>query len=156
MSPGDSTVLFRAVPPQSRFTPQEKRVLKQFVGTLTERVGEGRPFTCLITGDNELRRLNWHFRKRDYATDVLSFPGAPGSVDLGDIAISAERAQAQATTHGHSRLDELRILMLHGILHLTGMDHETDKGQMARAENVLRREFGLPDGLIARASPSSR
>ena len=71
---------------------------------------------------------------------------------LGEIAISADRAAEQAREFGHSRLDEIRILMLHGVLHLLGMDHETDRGRMARAEARWRRKLDLPTGLIARAS----
>jgi probable rRNA maturation factor len=129
--------------------------VKNFASTLSERVADGRQFTCVVTGDDELRRLNQIFRNSDYATDVLSFPPAAEGGELGDIAISAERAEAQAVARGHSRLDEIRILMLHGVLHLAGMDHETDKGEMARTESILRTEFGLPEGLIARASGSS-
>jgi probable rRNA maturation factor len=69
---------------------------------------------------------------------------------LGEIAISVERAEAQARSFGHSRLDEIRILMLHGLLHLSGMDHENDRGEMARAEAHWRAQFGLPETLIAR------
>jgi len=71
---------------------------------------------------------------------------------LGDLIISAERAQAQALKFGHNRLDEIRILMLHGILHLTGMDHENDSSEMERAERKWRVDLKLPASLIARAS----
>ncbi len=87
----------------------------------------------------------------DYATDVLSFPSA-GNGDLGELAISAERAAVQAEHFGHSRLDEIRVLMLHGVLHLTGLDHERDRGKMARAEGRWRTEFQLPGTLIARTA----
>lgn len=103
--------------------------------------------TCLITTDAELQRLNREFRAKDYATDVLSFPSAAQG---GEIAISWDRAQAQAAEMGHSVDDELRILMLHGALHLMGMDHETDRGQMGRAEARWRKRLGLPVGLIER------
>jgi probable rRNA maturation factor len=73
---------------------------------------------------------------------------------LGDVAISAQRAEAQAREFGHSLMDEIRILMLHGILHLTGMDHQRDQGEMARAEQKLRREFKLAATLISRAQRS--
>jgi probable rRNA maturation factor len=100
--------------------------------------------TCLITTDKELRSLNRKFRGKDYATDVLSFPAE-------DIAISFDRAAAQAAERGHTVEDELRILILHGLLHLAGMDHETDAGAMARAEVKWRKRLGLPTGLIERA-----
>jgi probable rRNA maturation factor len=69
---------------------------------------------------------------------------------LGDLAISAARARAQAREFGHSTEDEVRLLMLHGVLHLLGMDHETDRGQMARAEKRWRKALGLANGLIER------
>jgi len=116
------------------------------------RIGQGRAFCCLVTNDEELRRLNWEFLKHDYPTDVLSFPSAGHGGELGELAISIERAEAQARQHEHALLDELRVLMLHGVLHLSGMDHERDHGEMARAERKLRKEFGLPNSLIARAS----
>src|SRR5258707_172288 len=90
------------------------------------------------------------FLGHDYPTDVLSFP-SDGIIVLGDLAISAARAAAQARALGHSQLEEIRILMLHGVLHLVGMDHETDRGRMARAETRWRKKLNLPPGLIARA-----
>ena len=73
--------------------------------------------------------------------------------DLGDIAISLQRARAQAARYGHAIEKEIRILMLHGVLHLIGHDHESDSGRMARAEKRWRRALGLPGGLIERVSP---
>ncbi len=85
------------------------------------------------------------FRGKDYPTDVLSFPGrrSPAAI-LGDIAISFQRARAQARQFGHSTENEVRILMLHGLLHLLGMDHETDGGRMARAESAGARAWACP------------
>jgi probable rRNA maturation factor len=80
----------------------------------------------------------------------LSFPGSGDY--LGDIAISMARARAQARRYGHALEDEIRILMLHGVLHLRGMNHESDSGEMARSELRWRRKFGLPTGLIERAA----
>lgn len=125
--------------------------LDKFAETLRCRVAKGRVFHCLITGDAELRRLNQQFLGKDYATDVLSFPaGAPDY--LGDLAISLGRARVQAGEHGHDAETEVRILMLHGVLHLLGMDHESDSGEMARAEKKWRKTLGLPNGLIERAA----
>jgi len=107
--------------------------------------------TCVITTDEHLRELNRRFRGRDRATDVLSFPTSDSN-GAGEIAISCERAIVQAAEHGHSVQDELRILILHGVLHLSGMDHETDNGEMARAEAQLRKRYGLPTGLIERTA----
>lgn len=118
---------------------------------MSERVGQSRAFCCLVTSDEELRRLNREFLNQDYPTDVLSFPAAEEGGELGELAISIERADAQARQYEHALLDELRVLMLHGVLHLRGMDHERDRGEMARAERKLRKELGLPNGLIARA-----
>jgi len=151
MSPGDSTVLFKALPVQFRLTSPEKRLLSNFSKTLSQDVAGGLPFTSLITNDRELQQLNKQFLGHDYPTDVLSFPSAmPGH--LGELAISVERADAQAKSFGHSRVDELRVLMLHGLLHLAGMDHETDRGTMSRAEKKWRSYFDLPPTLIARTS----
>jgi probable rRNA maturation factor len=124
--------------------------LRRFLGELTRRVTRGRAIACRITNDAELRRLNKLYRRQDHATDVLSFPAAAGNGVAGDLAISLGRARAQAAEHGHSLGDELRILMLHGALHLAGLDHEKDAGEMARAEARWRRRFGLPGGLIER------
>jgi probable rRNA maturation factor len=121
--------------------------LREFLADLAGRAAPGRPVTCLITTDRELRALNRKFRNKDYATDVLSFPGEPG-----EIAVSLDRAAAQAAEHGHSLEEEIRILMLHGMLHLTGMDHETDRGEMARAEARWRKRLGLPPALVERAA----
>lgn len=135
--------------------------LREFLTDLTRQVAPGRSVTCLITTDRELRELNRKFRRKDYATDVLSFAGEPSSEpssepslepSLGEIAISLDRAAAQAAEYGHSIEEELRILILHAILHLNGMDHETDSGGMARAEARWRRRLGLPLGLVERAS----
>ena len=127
-----------------------RRDVKAFAKRLEEEVAGGRPFECLITSDNELRRLNRHFRKQDHATDVLSFPAASPSGFLGEIAISFQRAKEQAAEYGHNTAREIDILMLHGVLHLLGMDHETDRGRMSRAEKKWRGVLGLPTGLIER------
>ena len=143
-SPEGSTVTFRRAPADVR-----QRAIRNFARRLQAEVARGRSFDCLITGDAELRRLNREFRGRDYPTDVLSFPATlPGS--LGDLAISLGRARSQARAFAHSAEDELRILMLHGLLHLLGYDHETDSGRMARAEKRWRARFNLPNGLIER------
>lgn len=109
--------------------------------------------TVALVSDATMRRLNAQFRRADYATDVLSFPSdEPGL--LGDIAIATGVAARQARRLGHSERVELRVLALHGLLHLLGYDHETDAGAMARVEERLRRKAGLPSGLIARAGGS--
>lgn len=149
MSSGDHIVLFRRAPAELN-----RRTLERFAQTLRDQVSRGAGFTCLVTGDRELRRLNRDFLGNDYPTDVLSFPepsrDPEGAVFLGEIAISANRALDQAAQHHHSPETEICILMLHGLLHLLGMDHETDRGKMARAEAAWRRRLALPTGLIER------
>jgi probable rRNA maturation factor len=113
-------------------------------------VTTGRPFTCLLTDDRELLRLNRMFLGKAHPTDVLSFPSGIGAA-LGELAISVDRAREQAEEHGHSLAEELKILMLHGVLHLLGFDHEADRGTMARAERRWREQFGLRTGLIERS-----
>jgi probable rRNA maturation factor len=103
-----------------------------------------------ILPDAKVKTLNRKYRRKNAATDVLSFPGSGDF--LGDIAISRGIAQKQAKLLGHSLGIELRVLALHGLLHLLGYDHEGDNGRMARAEGRLRRKAGLPLGLIARSS----
>ena len=112
-----------------------------------------RTVTVVITTDRRIRRLNRTWRGMDQATDVLSFPAGddPGPArHLGDLVISRETAARQARHEGHSLATELRVLALHGLLHLLGYDHERDSGRMARIERRLRREGGLPSGLIER------
>jgi len=142
MSPDDIPLVFRHSSRQVR-----RRELRDFFHDVVRRVARGRRIACLITDDRELRRLNRVFRGQNYATDVLSFPSDGG----GEIAISLDRAMEQAREYGHGVADEVRILMLHGVLHLAGMDHEADAGEMARAEIRWRRRLGLPTGLIERA-----
>ena len=105
--------------------------------------------TVAIVSDARVRALNREFRKKDKPTDVLSFPAEePGY--LGDVVISSGVAARQARAAGHSLATELRVLALHGLLHLLGYDHERDDGQMARLERRLRRAGGLREGLIER------
>jgi probable rRNA maturation factor len=127
-----------------------RSLVRAFAKRLESEVTRGRPFTCLITGDPELRRLNRDFRKKDHATDVLAFPSGKTLGFIGDIAISFGHAQRQAAEYGHAVGQEIEILMLHGVLHLLGMDHEKDDGRMARVENRWRTALGLPGGLIQR------
>jgi len=107
----------------------------------------------LLAGDRTLRRLNREYRGKDKATDVLSFPAAEelAGTHGGDLAISLDTAKRQAVEQGHGLRDEVRVLLLHGLLHLSGMDHETDCGEMAERESGLRGKLRLPNGLIARA-----
>ena len=115
--------------------------------------------TLVVTTDRRIRRLNRLWRGIDKATDVLSFPAGadPGPArHLGDVVISRETAARQARIEGHALATELRVLALHGLLHLLGYDHEHDAGRMARTERRLRRQGGLPAGLIERGSADSQ
>ena len=106
--------------------------------------------TVAIVSDARIRTLNHRYRRRRRATDVLSFAcEEPGY--LGDIVIAGGVARRQARRAGHSLQSELRVLALHGLLHLLGYDHERDAGRMARVEARLRARGGLPEGLIERA-----
>jgi probable rRNA maturation factor len=98
-----------------------------------------------------MRALNRDYRRKDYATDVLSFEGEHGH--LGDLVIAKGVAARQAREAGHGLQAELRVLALHGLLHLLGYDHDDskDRGRMARLESRLRRKGGLSAGLIERA-----
>jgi probable rRNA maturation factor len=149
-------MLFGAIPTRLKPSAVEKRALGQFVDLLCRRVAGLRTLVCLLADDAHLRRLNFDFLGHDYPTDVLSFPAIGSDNELGEIAISIERAAAQAAEFGHPRLDEVRILLLHGVLHLTGLEHETGDGARARAEKRWCAEFGLPGTLIGRARPRTR
>jgi len=119
--------------------------------------------SVLLTTDAEIRRLNRTFRGINKATDVLSFPAAhiqqvtklASQQVSGDLAISVETVRRQATEQGHSLAVEIKVLMLHGLLHLAAYDHETDDGKMERRERVLRTRLKLPSGLIERSGSST-
>ncbi|WP_158793538.1 rRNA maturation RNase YbeY [Granulicella sp. L60] len=135
--------------------------LTRFLNRARQAVDLPGEVEVLLTGDAELKRLNRSFRNKNKATDVLSFPapppfkGQPGPHHAGDLAISLETAARQAASYGHTLRDEVRILLLHGLLHLSGLDHETDNGQMAAREATLRRELRLPNTLIERTQTPS-
>src|SRR5579862_1155542 len=156
MSPSEPAIRFFRLPRDVDGKAVDRKPVEQFAAVLRDRVLRRRTFACLVTTDTELQRLNRTFRRKDYATDVLSFPaaqqdGLPNAY-LGDLAISWQRAREQAREFGHSTETEIRVLMLHGALHLHGMDHETDGGRMWRAETRWRRALGLPAGLIERVN----
>ncbi|MFY9792923.1 MAG: rRNA maturation RNase YbeY [Candidatus Sulfotelmatobacter sp.] len=109
----------------------------------------------LVTNSHELRSLNLRFRGKDKPTDVLSFPEPRMNLPkakqaAGDLAVSAEIARDNAKRLGHSVATEIKILTLHGILHLAGFDHERDNGEMADKERRLRLQLKLETGLIER------
>ena len=126
--------------------------LAKFVARAGRAVRLRGAVNVLVTSSRELRTLNRRFRGKDKPTDVLSFPPGPGfgNVLAGDIAISAEIAKQNARRLGHSVAQEVKILAVHGVLHLAGYDHERDHGVMASEEAALRQFLGLPAGLIER------
>ncbi len=99
-------------------------------------------FSAVLVSDRRIRELNRRYRKRSVATDVLSFPLRENGY-LGEVVISAPTARRQARRYRHGVEEEVKLLLLHGVLHLLGYDHETDRGQMARREHTLRRRLGL-------------
>lgn len=125
--------------------------LERFARQAQKFAGVSGDVAVLIAGNRRLRQLNRSFRRKDKPTDVLSFPrndvhGEPG----GDIAISADIARENAQRYGHRTSAELKILVLHGMLHLAGYDHETDSGDMEKTETRLRARLKLPGSLIGR------
>jgi probable rRNA maturation factor len=126
--------------------------LTSFLNRARLAVGLSGEVEVLLADDSTLRRLNKTFLGKDKPTDVLSFPTPAeiSQVHAGDLAISLETAARQAATYGHSLRDEVKILLLHGLLHLSGLDHETDNGEMASREATVRRELRLPHTLIER------
>jgi probable rRNA maturation factor len=126
-----------------------QRALSRFAGQAKRAVGLSGEVAIVVRSNRDVQRLNHRFRGQNKATDVLSFPSSlPGFA--GDIAISAELAAANAGALGHSVETELKVLILHGLLHLAGYDHENDAGEMKTRETALRHEFKLPLGLIER------
>lgn len=155
-------VCFRAGRAENRLIILQKRIaglnptsLARFVLRARRAANLPGRVNLLLTGSARMRSLNLQFRKKDIATDVLSFPSDSNIRQrgfAGEIAISADIARRNAVTYGHSAAWELRILALHGILHLAGYDHERDNGEMARKEVALRRELGLPSSLTERGA----
>ncbi len=149
-------------PPQPPGTSRRdlirKRELHRFVSSALSRLRLDGSISILLTDDVRIRQLNREFRHKDKATDVLSFPAADLGMEdapahdrhIGDLAISLETASRQALAFAHPLELEVKILLLHGLLHLAGFDHESDTGQMARKENRLRKELELPSSLIQR------
>ena len=129
--------------------------LNRFLASARAAAGLEGHVSVVIAAGSTLRRLNRQFRGKDHITDVLSFPAAfqPGSKRqaAGEIVISAEVAARSAKALGHSVADEIKVLILHGVLHLAGYDHERDSGEMAGLEQRLRHRFRLPAALTERS-----
>jgi len=123
---------------------------REFAGQVIQAMGiDKQDATIVFVSDATIKKLNQRFRSKDYPTDVLSFPIRAASFEienksnLGDVVISVERAAVQAKAAGHNFADEVKQLILHGLLHLCGYDHETDGGKMNRLELRLRRRLGI-------------
>jgi len=157
-------------PPSARLSTARLPALRAYLRRAQRAIGLCGQVSVLLSDDRTLRRLNRDYRGKDKPTDVLSFPAvdfaattraakpskksaqAPlAPIHAGDLALSLDTAARQARALGHALEVEVRILLLHGLLHLAGYDHETDHGVMAAREEALRRRFRLPVALIARA-----
>lgn len=136
--------------------PANNSQIKTFLRTAQRAVGIRADVNVLITSNREMRRLNRDFRGKDRATDVLSFPAAQNGKVAGDIAICRDIARQNARILGHPLTTEVKILLLHGLLHLAGHDHESDNGEMAALEQKLRARLKLPTGLIERTTINYR
>ena len=137
---------------QKRVTDLTELALSRFVARARRAAGLKGLVNVLLTSSAEMKSLNRRFRGKDKPTDVLSFPAEPDTQKqfAGEIAISAEIAAHNAWALRHSPAEEVKILVLHGVLHLRGYDHECDNGQMARREEQLRAKLHLPLVLIER------
>jgi len=149
-----ASVSLRALP---HLQVPSARVLAKFLAEAQAATRVRGQVSVLLTTETATRRLNRQFRGVDKATDVLSFPAASAvsPTIAGDLAISVPTAGRQAVEQGHSLATEVKVLILHGLLHLAGYDHESDSGQMARRERRLRAVLGLPQGLIERVQAQS-
>jgi probable rRNA maturation factor len=133
-------------------TPDGLNVATRGLGAWLSRIAPASAkgdLSVAIVSDRRMRALNRQFRGKDKVTDVLSFP-AESRGFMGDIVIAAGMSMRQAREAGHSAQTEVRVLALHGLLHLLGYDHESDDGKMARTELRLRKKAGLKEGLIER------
>ena len=148
---------------QKKVTGLSEGTLERFVLRARKAVGLRAPVNVLVTSSSAVRTLNRQFRGQNKATDVLSFPPpSPSTASrnkprlAGDVAISADIALQNSIRLGHPVAQEIKILALHGILHLAGFDHERDNGEMARKEQTLRRALKLPAALIERVQAPNR
>ena len=125
------------------------RALSLFATTAQHALGLDGEVNIYVTSSPEMQDLNRRYRRKNKPTDVLSFPSRLPGV-AGDIAISLEIAAVNAAEIGHSLATEVKVLILHGLLHLAGYDHEADNGEMLARETAMRQELKLPVGLIER------
>ena len=145
---------------QKKIAGLNEEALNRFVLRARKAVGLRATVNVLVTSSAAVRSLNRQFRSQNKATDVLSFPARSANSNsgkravAGDVAISADIALQNAMRFGHPIAQEIKILVLHGILHLAGFDHERDNGEMARKEAKLRHALRLPVALIERVQPA--
>ena len=139
---------------QKRVPDLTELALVRFVSRARRAAGLRGMVNVLLTSSAEMKSLNRRFRRHNQPTDVLSFPAERnvGKSMAGEIAISADIATRNARRLGHAPAAEVKILVLHGVLHLRGYDHECDNGEMAQRERHLRARLGLPQGLIERTA----
>jgi len=132
----------------------DNRTTKKYTITILEQIADvlsDKEIELILTDNSEITAINREFRGIDKATDVLSFPSDPfPNAPLGSIIISCDKVEEVAHELGHSGDDELALLFIHGMLHLLGMDHEVDHGEMRLRENELVEQFALPKSLIVR------
>ena len=149
----------RLIENRQRVVRVQLRPLEEFLKNVEGEIGLGPESVAVrLVGEGEMARLNERYRKKKGPTDVLSFPaaedtGKPGTLNqqvrkargkfLGDIAISPRVARRNAKALARELPEELKVLILHGLLHLLGYDHETDRGEMERIEVRLRRKLGI-------------
>ena len=138
---------------QKRVAGLTELALTRFIARARRAAGLRGAVNVLVTSSAVMKSLNRRFRGKDQPTDVLSFPAESGAQKqfAGEIAIAAEIAAHNARSLGHAPAEDVKILVLHGVLHLRGYDHECDNGRMARREKQLRAQLHLPLGLIERA-----
>jgi probable rRNA maturation factor len=131
--------------------------IRAFVAEIPQSIveAENKTFSVAFVSNERMRQLNEIFRGKHATTDVLSFPNGPDEFEqltthhsplttfLGDIVISAEQAKTQASKNGLTLESEIKQLILHGLLHLCGYDHETDTGEMNKRELTLRKKLGI-------------
>jgi len=149
---------------QKKVAGLNENALQRFLSRARRAAGLKGAVNVLVTGSAGVRSLNRQFRGLNKPTDVLSFPslllasqaGRKRPAVAGEIAICGEIAAQNAARLGHRAAEEVKILALHGILHLAGFDHERDNGQMARKELKLRQQLKLPVALIERTQPAMR
>jgi metalloprotein, YbeY/UPF0054 family len=139
---------------QKRVAGLSELSLDRFLARARRAIGLKGTVNVLVTSGAEMKSLNRRFRGKDKSTDVLSFPSDPeaGGQLAGEIAISSEIASKNARLLGHPPAEEIKVLVLHGLLHLRGFDHESDDGAMARREQLMRVKLRLPAGLIERST----